>query len=453
MKIIVLSGGIGTGLWPLSREEYPKQFLRILGEKSLLQLTVERFLNFCAPQDIFIVTQKDKKFLVQREVERYGLLEPQFICEPFMRGTAFAVLLGVARLKELFGGSDEIICVTPSDHYVERNEEFLLALEQMKNVPPNFYVLLGIPPRRPYPGYGYMKRGDSWGKGFFRVECFVEKPSPEEAERLLQEGSYFWNSGIFCFRLEDFERIGLPFFEDFVFPGDSASAILERYPSFPSLSFDRLVLEKSKNLLLFPCDPGWSDIGTFDALYELWESDNHSIRSLESRGNLVIETGKKLVVLIGIEETTVVDTEDVLLLVRRGKGYQVKTLLQDFEREDTKVVRSGLTSYRPWGYFKVLEEWERFKIKRLVVYPGMSLSLQLHHHRTEHWVVVRGAAKVTVGEKVSFLHEGESIFIPKSTQHRLENPGKVDLEVIEVQNGEYLGEDDIVRLEDVWERE
>ena len=383
MKILILSGGIGTGLWPLSREEYPKQFLRILGEKSLLRLTVERFLKFCAPQDIFIVTQKDKKFLVQREVERYGLLEPQFICEPFMRGTALAVLLGITYLRELTGESDEIICVAPSDHYMEREEEFLLALERMKNVPPNFYVLLGIPPRGPYPGYGYVKQGELWGEAFF----------------------------------------------------------------------DRLVFEKSKNLLLFPCDPGWSDIGTFDALYGLWESDNHSIRSLESRGNLVIETGKKLVVLIGIEETTVVDTEDVLLLVRRGKGYQVKTLLQDFEREDTKVVRSGLTSYRPWGYFKVLEEWERFKIKRLVVYPGMSLSLQLHHHRTEHWVVARGTAKVTVGEKVSFLHEGESIFIPKSTQHRLENPGKVDLEVIEVQNGEYLEEDDIVRLEDIWERE
>jgi mannose-1-phosphate guanylyltransferase/mannose-6-phosphate isomerase len=300
-----------------------------------------------------------------------------------MRGTAFAVLLGITYLRELVGERDETICVAPSDHYMEREEEFLLALERMKNVPPNFYVLLGIPPRGPYPGYGYVKQGELWGEAFF----------------------------------------------------------------------DRLVFEKSKNLLLFPCDPGWSDIGTFDALYGLWESDNHSIRSLESRGNLVIETGKKLVVLIGIEETTVVDTEDVLLLVRRGKGYQVKTLLQDFEREDTKVVRSGLTSYRPWGYFKVLEEWERFKIKRLVVYPGMSLSLQLHHHRTEHWVVARGTAKVTVGEKVSFLHEGESIFIPKSTQHRLENPGKVDLEVIEVQNGEYLEEDDIVRLEDIWERE
>jgi mannose-1-phosphate guanylyltransferase/mannose-6-phosphate isomerase len=383
MKILILSGGIGTGLWPLSREEYPKQFLGILEGKSLLRLTVERFLKFCAPQDIFIVTQKDKKFLVQREVERYGLLEPQFICEPFMRGTALAVLLGITYLRELTGESDEIICVAPSDHYMEREEEFLLALERMKNVPPNFYVLLGIPPRGPYPGYGYVKQGELWGEAFF----------------------------------------------------------------------DRLVFEKSKNLLLFPCDPGWSDIGTFDALYGLWESDNHSIRSLESRGNLVIETGRKLVVLIGIEETTVVDTEDVLLLVRRGKGYQVKTLLQDFEREDTKVVRSGLTSYRPWGYFKVLEEWERFKIKRLVVYPGMSLSLQLHHHRTEHWVVVRGTAKVTVGDKVSFLHEGESIFIPKSTQHRLENPGKVDLEVIEVQNGEYLEEDDIVRLEDIWERE
>jgi len=453
MKILILSGGIGTGLWPLSREEYPKQFLRILGEKSLLRLTVERFLKFCAPQDIFIVTQKDKKFLVQREVERYGLLEPQFICEPFMRGTALAVLLGITYLRELTGESDEIICVAPSDHYMEREEEFLLALERMKNVPPNFYVLLGIPPRGPYPGYGYVKQGELWGEAFFRVERFVEKPSLEEAEKFLQEGSYFWNSGIFCLRLGDFERVGLPFFEGVVSPSDSVSTILKRYPSFPSLSFDRLVFEKSKNLLLFPCDPGWSDIGTFDALYGLWESDNHSIRSLESRGNLVIETGKKLVVLIGIEETTVVDTEDVLLLVRRGKGYQVKTLLQDFEREDTKVVRSGLTSYRPWGYFKVLEEWERFKIKRLVVYPGMSLSLQLHHHRTEHWVVVRGTAKVTVGDKVSFLHEGESIFIPKSTQHRLENPGKVDLEVIEVQNGEYLEEDDIVRLEDIWERE
>lgn len=453
MKILILSGGIGTGLWPLSREEYPKQFLEIVGEKSLLQLTVERFLDAVPSRDIFIVTQRDKKFLVQREVKKYGFSETQLICEPFMRGTALAILLGVITLKELGFEDDEVICVAPSDHYIEGHEEFLTVLEKMTEIPSHFYTILGVPPRGPYPGYGYIKKGKPLREGFFRVERFIEKPPVEEAQQLIQEGSYFWNTGIFFFRAGDFDAIGFPFFRDLGLSEATVERILEKYASSPQTSFDSLVFEKSPDLLLYPCNFHWSDIGTFDALYGLLREENHSVRSLESQGNLVIERGKKLVVLIGIEDTTVVDTEDVLLLVKKGKGYKVKNLLQDFEGNDTRVLRGGLTSYRPWGYFKILEERERFKIKRLVVYPGMALSLQFHHHRTEHWVVVRGTAKVVVGDREFFLHEGESVFIPKSTKHRLSNPGKVDLEVIEVQSGEYLGEDDIVRLEDIWERE
>lgn len=455
MRFLILSGGIGTGLWPLSREEYPKQFLSILGGRSLLELTVERFLCFASPHDIFIVTQKDKKFLVQREVAQYGFPEEQFICEPTTRGTAFAILYGVTYLKEHHVSEEEIICVTPSDHYIQNERELQETFRKAeKIIPPASFVLLGVPPKTPYPGYGYIKVGAELGNGLYEVEHFVEKPSPEEAQHFVsKEGKYLWNTGIFFFRLGDFEKICGPFFASFVGPNVTLEVLNRCFLSLPRLSIDRLLFEKSENLLVFPCDPGWSDIGTFDALYGLWENDSTSLRSIESDGNLIISQGKRFVVLVGVRDTTVVDTEDVLLLVKRGEAYRVRELLHEFEGKEERLIKSGLTSYRPWGYYKVLEEWERFKIKRLVVYPGMCLSLQLHHHRTEHWVVVRGTAQVVVGEKELYLHEGESIFIPKSTKHRLVNPGKVDLEVIEVQNGEYLGEDDIVRLEDVWGRE
>lgn len=454
MKVLILSGGIGTGLWPLSREEYPKQFLDIVGGKSLLQLTVKRFLSAFSSEDIFIVVQKDKKFLIEQEIMQYGLREAQIICEPFMRGTAFAVLLGVTYLREKIGVREsESVCVAPSDHYIGDGEAFCAVLQKLKDPLSGYYTLLGVPAENPNPGYGYIRRGVPFGEGFFRVERFVEKPSLEEAQSLVVDGSYFWNTGIFFLRVGDFDTIGAPFFGDFLPLTATVDEILARYPSLPQLAFDRLVFERSQNLLVLPCDFDWSDVGTFDSLYGLVNGENHVFRSLESQGNLVIEKGRKLVVLIGIENTTVVDTEDALLLVKRGEAYKVKSLLQDLEGDDARVLKSGLTSYRPWGYFKILEEWERFKIKRLVVYPGMALSLQLHHHRTEHWVFVRGTARVTLGDRQFFLHEGESVFIPKSVQHRLENPGKVDLEVIEVQNGEYLGEDDIVRLEDAWGRE
>lgn len=364
MKVLILSGGIGTGLWPLSREEYPKQFLDIMGGKSLLQLTVERFLPAVSPEDIFIVTQKDKKFLIERELAPYGFQETQIICEPFMRGTAFAVFLGVTCLREKIGvHDDESICVAPSDHYIGNEKAFCSVLKKLENLPGGYYTLLGVPAENPNPGYGYIRKGNAFGEGFFRVERFVEKPSLEEARGLVAEGSYFWNTGIFFFRMGDFDGIGMPFFEDFLPLKGTVDAILAGYSLLPQLAFDRLVFEKSRNLLLLPCEFDWSDVGTFDSLCGLLNGENHLIRSLDSQGNLVIEKGRKLVVLIGVEGMTVVDTEDVLLLVKKGEAYKIRNLLQDLEGDDIKVLRSGLTSYRPWGYFKVLEEWERFKIK------------------------------------------------------------------------------------------
>ncbi|MCX6089361.1 MAG: mannose-1-phosphate guanylyltransferase/mannose-6-phosphate isomerase [Candidatus Atribacteria bacterium] len=447
MNIFILSGGMGTGLWPLSRENYPKQFLNLLGEKSLLELTIERFLPIFSSSSIFIITQKEQEFLVLREVEKYGIKRDQLILEPSPRGTAPAILLGIRYLKDIKNIKDDEILVVPSDHYIRETDLFLDHVGRLGEIPRGYLVTFGVRAEESNPGYGYIVAGERGEGNCYLVDKFIEKPSSEVILSLLEKNP-FWNTGILFFRIDDFLREMNFTSPNLVEKGPTFAELLEHFSEFPPVSIDRALLERTQKLLVYPLEVTWLDIGTFDALYELLgERKERSLREEGSSGNLVFKNDEKLVVLVGVHDTTVVDTEDVLLLVKRSETHKIKEIVRNLPVEEIEKMKHGMTTYRPWGYYKILEEWERFKIKRLVVYPGEALSIQMHHHRTEHWVVVKGTAKVVIEEKEQYLHEGESVFIPKSTKHSLENPGKVELEVIEVQNGEYLEEDDIVRFD------
>lgn len=455
MKTLVLSGGKGTRLWPLSRELMPKQFVRFLDDKSLFQKTVERALLFSKPKEIFVVTNKEYRFRVLDDLRELGveLPEENLLLEPVGKNTLPAIYWGIRRIHETFGESP--VAVLPSDHMIEVNEAYMEAFERAERLSREYLVTFGIKPNRPHTGYGYIKPGEKL-EGGYKVEEFKEKPDLETAKRYVEE-NYLWNSGMFLFNtslfLGEVERHA----PDVARAFEEGKNIEEAYELTPEISVDYGVMEKTDKAAVVPLNTLWNDLGSFDAIYDFMEKDgegnaikiaDHKAEyiGVNSRGNLVMT--KRLTAIIGVEDLIIVDTDDALLIAHRGEAQEVKgvyNLLK--ERKDERAIVHR-TAYRPWGSYTLLEEGERYKIKRLTVLPGKKLSLQMHYHRSEHWVVVRGTAKVVVGDKELLLRPGESTFIPAGVKHRLENPGKVLLEVIETQIGEYLGEDDIVRFED-----
>ncbi len=461
MKAIILAGGSGTRLWPLSREDYPKQFLKLNGEKSLLRQTAERLLTFLRPEDLIVITRKDYRFHVKSHlagIEGYHLL-----CEPVGRNTAPAIAFALAYAKEnLPNFEEETFLVCPSDHVIEPTEDFArIAVEAEEIARAGYLVTFGIEPTRPETGYGYIKKGEplevSEGKAF-KVAAFTEKPDRKTAEQYLSSGGFYWNAGIFLFPTftleEEFERHAPDIYSLY---GKGYAALVEGFSGLPNISIDYAVMEKSTRAAVVPLSIYWNDIGSWDALFDILEKDEAGnaksgrVITIDTENSLIFGN-KRLIATIGLEGHLVVETPDALLLVKRGQTQKVSQLVKTLKASGYPEATEHVTTYRPWGSYTVLEEGPRYKIKRIVVNPGERLSLQMHYHRSEHWVVVRGTAKVQIGEEEMFLHENESVFVPKSTKHRLENPGKIPLEIIEVQNGEYLGEDDIVRFEDVYGR-
>ncbi|MDI6853497.1 MAG: mannose-1-phosphate guanylyltransferase/mannose-6-phosphate isomerase [Deltaproteobacteria bacterium] len=462
---VILAGGSGTRFWPLSRSQYPKQVLRLLGSDSLLQSTVARLLPRIPLERLAVVTNAAQADVIRLELHRRNWHGMNLWLEPEGRNTAPAVALAAARLGPEAG--KQVMAVFPADHYIKDQTRFLEALEKGTELArAGHLVTFGITPTRPDTGYGYIQIGEALDsrRSGFQARRFIEKPDLERAKSFMAAGGYYWNSGIFLFRRDLLlEAIGkylpelyaaVPMLQE-----ADPEGLADIYQRLPNISLDHGIMEKADNVAVVPVDMGWSDVGTWAALYDLFPKDERGnilmgrALDLESKNSLVFSQNR-LVATIGLEDAIVVDTADASLVCHRNRAQEVRELVAELKRRE--MVESVLhpTVERPWGRYTVIDGAPNYQVKQLEVDPGQRLSLQYHNHRAEHWVVVQGVARVTIGRETKDVATNESIFVPLKTPHRLENPGQEPLRIIEVQTGAYLGEDDIVRLaDDFWRAE
>lgn len=460
MKIIILAGGSGTRLFPLSRTCFPKQFLHIAGNKSLLQQAIERFEGLVDPRDMVILTNSTYLFTVRQQLSEIHAEGAHIVCEPIGRNTAPAIALAMDYCMEEMGcDGDEILFVTPSDHLVQPKDAFQQLIRSGIELVQKQYILtLGIVPTKPETGYGYIHQGKPLANGF-AVESFKEKPNKETAESYLQTDSYLWNSGMFMFRIDTMQHEMEKYNSDINnLAKQGYAAMVKSFVSLPDISIDYAVAEKSDRMAVLPMkDIYWNDIGSFDSISEVLEDKNGDAISgdvlTKDCHNTMILGSNRLICGIGLKDLMVVDTPDVLLVARKGKSQDVKKIYEKLKAQKRKEVTENVTMYRPWGSYTILAEGPGYKVKRIEIKPGGKLSLQLHYHRSEHWTVISGTGKCTLGDNTVIFRENESTYIPIGVKHRLENPGKIPLAIIEVQNGKYLGEDDIVRFDDAYGRE
>ncbi len=467
MLAVILSGGSGTRLWPLSREAYPKQFLPVVSGESLLAETIDRGLALSADARVMAITNEEHRFVVAAHLHAQASGRTAgIILEPVGRNTAPAIALAALAASEV--NPEELLLIMPSDHVLRNPEAFRAAVAKgAKAAAVGKLVTFGIVPDSPHTGYGYIQAGKA-EEGYSDVAAFVEKPDEATARSYLKQGGYYWNSGMFLFRADrylaeleqhqpdmlaacrraysekqadlDFVRVGRKDFE-----------------ACPDDSIDYAVMEKTRDAVVVPLDAGWSDVGSWSAL---WEIQPHDSDGNVCRGDVITEdvTGSylhsegRLIAALGISNHVIVETDDVVLVADRARVQDVKKLVAQVKAQGRSEHRFHKKVHRPWGTYEGVASGARFQVKRITVNPGASLSLQKHHHRAEHWVVVKGTAKVHRGEEQLLLTEDQSTYIPLGVTHRLTNPGVIPLELIEVQTGSYLGEDDIVRFEDTYNR-
>jgi len=463
---VILCGGAGTRLWPLSRELYPKQLLALVDDYSLLQNTVTRCAGHPDVTAPMLVCNEEHRFLVAEQLREIEVEASRIILEPEGRNTAPAVAL--AAHEAMKTDDDAILVVLPSDHVIHKTALFLEALTTAIDLAKDdALVTFGVVPDKPETGYGYIKKGMATGAAF-KVDKFVEKPDVATASEFLQSGLYCWNSGMFVFKasayLKELAAQTPRIAEAMAKATANASADLdftrvnaEAFKSSPSDSIDYAVMEHTADALVVPLDAGWSDIGSWDALWQISEKDEHNNTLVgdavvhDVEGSLVWSESR-LVSVVGLKDVIVVETADAVMVASQDQAQDVKSIVNHLKGSGRIERTFHQKVYRPWGYYEGLDAGPAFQVKRLGINPGASLSLQLHHHRAEHWVVVSGVATVTVGEKVFDLNPNESCYIPLETRHRLQNLTEEPLEIIEVQSGSYLGEDDIVRFEDNYGR-
>ncbi len=467
---VVLSGGSGTRLWPLSRELYPKQLLPLVGKGTMLQETLSRLDGVDQLDSPIIVCNEQHRFLVAEQLRQIKVKSRAIVLEPVGRNTAPAVAIAaLSALATTAGNEDPVLLVLPADHVILNVKAFQAAVQiGLKAAQAGKLVTFGIVPDKPETGYGYIKRGE--GKGpEYPVAQFVEKPNATKAAEYIATGQYYWNSGMFMFRaraLQEELRSYAPDILDACIAAftqakhdlDFTRLSVEQFAACPSNSIDYAVMEKTKHAVVVPLDAGWNDVGSWSALHEAIPGDinkNVLIGDVivdDSSGNYIHSTSR-LVATVGLNDHVVVETKDAVLVARKDKVQDVKNIVNALKKQHRDETLMHREVFRPWGSYDRIDAGERFQVKRLSVNPGASMSLQLHHHRAEHWVVVSGTARITCDDKVFLLEENQSTYIPVGTKHRIENPGKIALHIIEVQSGSYLGEDDIVRLEDVYGRE
>lgn len=464
---VIMAGGSGSRLWPLSRQLNPKQFLPLVNsEHSMLQDTLRRLegLNH-APA--CLICNEEHRFLAAEQLRQAGLENNPILLEPEGRNTAPAIAL--AALHALAQGDDPVLLVLAADHLIQDTAAFQAAVEAAVPLAENGkLVTFGIVPDRAETGYGYIQRGKPGGQGSYAVARFVEKPDQATADSYLADGGYFWNSGMFLFQASQYiaelkavdpdmvtacEQALTQASEDMGFIRVDRAA----FAACKSESVDTAVMEKTRNAVMMPLDAGWSDIGSWSALWEVQskDEDRNAIRgdvlSEQSYGNY-IQADHRLVAAVGVNDLVIVETKDAVLVAHKDQVQRVRTIVDRVRAQGRHEHFNHREVYRPWGYYDSIHTDDRYQVKRISMKPGEKMSLQMHHHRSEHWVVVKGTARVTRGDEVFLLTENESAYIPIGTRHSLENPGQVDLELIEVQSGSYLGEDDIVRFEDRYGR-
>ncbi|RUM64915.1 MAG: mannose-1-phosphate guanylyltransferase/mannose-6-phosphate isomerase [Sulfurospirillum sp.] len=477
MTNIILCGGSGTRLWPISRTLMPKQFVKLFDDKSLFQLTVERNSTLCSSQ--FIVSNQEQYFLALDQLEELGKTDVAYLLEPVGRNTAPAIALACMALDP-----EEIVLVTPSDHLIKDEAAYQKAVQRAQTLAKeNNLVTFGITPDYPETGYGYIEADGE------DVKAFHEKPDIETATAYIKQNNtandqpstihYFWNSGMFCFKagvfLEELQKYAPEMYKacQNAIGGDASASSLnevktsspmgvirirpEDMQQIPSDSIDYAVMEKSDKVKVVPSDIDWSDLGSFDALYEELPKDpdgnteNNRHIAIDSKNNLIMSHDKQIAT-IDIEDLIIIDTPDALLISKKGSSQKVKKVVEKLKTKKSELTNIHTLAHRPWGTYEVLLDHDNYKIKRITVKPGKRLSLQKHFHRNEHWIVVSGTATVTVGDEVKLIRPNESTYIKMGEVHRLENQGKIPVVLIEAQVGEYTGEDDIVRIEDDFAR-
>ncbi|WP_049246493.1 mannose-1-phosphate guanylyltransferase/mannose-6-phosphate isomerase [Morganella morganii] len=464
---VIMAGGAGSRLWPMSRELHPKQFLRLHSVHSMLQETLKR-LDGVGVSEPVVICNEDHRFMVAEQLRQIDMLSHNIILEPVGRNTAPAITL--AALNAIAQGSDPIMLVLAADHVINDVEAFHRAIDlALPYAAAKSLVTFGIVPTGPETGYGYIQRGVCKnGSVAAPVQRFVEKPDSETAQSYIETGEYYWNSGMFMFRakryLEELEK----FRPDILAACRAAldntecdknfiNVDRDAFSACPDDSVDYAVMEKTHDAVVIPLDAGWSDVGSWSALWEVSKKDSagNALTGdtfLYDSRDCYINTDEKLVAAVGVENLVIINTKDAVLVVDRSKVQDVKKIVEHLKKNKRSEYRRHREVYRPWGRCDILVAEKRFNVNRITVNSGAAFSLQMHHHRTEHWVVLSGTARVTIGDKTFLITENQSTFIPVAVIHRLENPGNIPLELIEIQSGSYLGDDDVIRIKDHYGR-